>query len=172
MQALHFWSMYTILFMHIYIFLRINTIFFILNNVLWIKGFPRKIEITNSFIAELWGLRDGLVICSNYNFDCVGIELDVKAIIDVLANPNYVNNTVSPILGDCRQLIANIPQVQFSHCYCEVNRCADRHARMGSIHNLDFVIFDSLLVDLLSVFEDNFNEMYLNKLCPKIFVLV
>ena len=43
---------------------------------------------------------------------------------------------------------------------------------MGSSHNLDFVIFDSSLVDLLSIFEDDFNRMYLNKLCSNIFVLV
>ena len=43
---------------------------------------------------------------------------------------------------------------------------------MSLSHNLDFVIFDSPLVDLLSVFEDDFNRMYLNKLCPNIFVLV
>ena len=72
-----------------------NTIFFILNNVHWIKGLARKIGITNSLIAKLWRLRDGLLICSNGNFDCVENELDAKAIIDVLANPNYVNNIVS-----------------------------------------------------------------------------
>ena len=68
----------------------------------WIKGFARKIGITNSFIAELWGLRDGLLFYSNCNFDYVEIEMDNKAIIDVLANPNYVNNIVSTILDDCR----------------------------------------------------------------------
>ena len=48
-----------------------------------------------------------------------------KTIIDVLVNPNYVNNIVSSILDDCRQLISNLPQVWFSHCYCEENRCAN-----------------------------------------------
>ena len=75
----------------------------------WIKGFARKIRITNSFIVELWGLRDGLLICSNCNFDCVEIEMYAKTIIDVLVNPNYVNNIVSSILDDCRQLISNLP---------------------------------------------------------------
>ena len=74
----------------------------------WIKGFARKIGITSSFVAELWGLRDGLLICCSCNFNYVEIELDAKAIIDSLANSNYVNNIVSPILDDCRQLISNL----------------------------------------------------------------
>ena len=89
-----YYSLYVYIYIYIF-FLRINTIFFILNNVHWIKGFTRKIGITNSLIAKLWCLRDGLLICSNCNFDCVENELDAKAIIDVLANPNYVNNIVS-----------------------------------------------------------------------------
>ena len=60
----------------------------------WIKGFTKKIGI-NSFVAEHQGLRDGLLICNSCSFDCVEIELDAKVIIDVLANPNYVNNSVS-----------------------------------------------------------------------------
>ena len=88
-----YYSLYV--YIYIYTFLRINTIFVILNNVHWIKGFTRKIGITNSLIAKLWRLRDELLICSICNFDCVENELDAKAIIDVLANPNYVNNIVS-----------------------------------------------------------------------------
>lgn len=80
----------------------------------WIKGLARTIGIINSFIAELWGLRDGLLICNNCNFDCVEIEMDAQTIIDVLANSNYVNNIMSPILDNCRQLISNLPQVPFS----------------------------------------------------------
>lgn len=66
----------------------------------WIKGFARKIGITNSFVAEMWGLRDGLLICCSCNFNCVEIELDAKAIIVMLLNSNYVNNIVSPSLDD------------------------------------------------------------------------
>ena len=130
-----------------------------------IKGFTRKIGITNSFVTELQGLRDGLLICSSCSFDCVEIELDAKAIIDVLANPNYVNNIVSPILDDCRQLISSLIQVRSRHCYRKANNCADKLAKMGSSHNLDFAIFDNPPMDLLSVYEDDLNGMYFNRLC-------
>ena len=30
----------------------------------WVMGFTRKIENANSFIAEIWALRDGLLLCN------------------------------------------------------------------------------------------------------------
>ena len=133
----------------------------------WIKGFARKIGITNSFVAEMWGLRDGLLICCSCNFNCVEIELDAKAIIDVLLNSNYENNIVSPILDDCRQLISNFSQVQIRHCYCEANQCVDKLAKMGSSHNFDFTIFDNPPMDVLAIYEDDLNGVYVNRLCPE-----
>ena len=71
----------------------------------WIMGFARRIGVTTSFVAELWGLREGLFLCSNLNVQFLVIELDAKAVVDVFLNPNYQNNAVSPILEDCRQLL-------------------------------------------------------------------
>lgn len=33
----------------------------------WIAGFSRRIGVTTSFVVELWGLREGLILCSNLN---------------------------------------------------------------------------------------------------------
>ena len=60
---------------------------------------------TNSFMAELWGLRDGLILCCNLHLPSLVVELDAKAIVDAFLNSNYENNVISPILDDCRQLI-------------------------------------------------------------------
>ena len=44
----------------------------------WICGFARKIGITTSFVAKMWGFRDGLLQCPNLNLSSVLIELDTK----------------------------------------------------------------------------------------------
>lgn len=72
----------------------------------WLAGFSKRIGITNSFVAELWGLRDGLILCCNLNISSLIVELDAKAIVDVFHNLNYENNVVSLILDDCRQLVS------------------------------------------------------------------
>lgn len=78
------------------------------NHGRWISGFSRHIETTNSFVAELWGFRDGLMLCSNLNILSLVVELDAKAIVDVLCRSDYVNNVMSPILNDCRLLIVEV----------------------------------------------------------------
>ena len=48
----------------------------------WLASFSRRIGITTSFVAELWGLRDGLMMCNNLNITTLVVELDAKAIVD------------------------------------------------------------------------------------------
>ena len=50
----------------------------------WVAGFSRKIGITNSFVVELWGLRDGLIMCCSLNLFSLEVEVDAKAIDDCL----------------------------------------------------------------------------------------
>lgn len=49
----------------------------------WLVGFSRHIGIADSFVAELWGLKDGLILCCNLNITSIVVELDAKAIVDV-----------------------------------------------------------------------------------------
>ncbi|KAL0002947.1 hypothetical protein SO802_016728 [Lithocarpus litseifolius] len=77
----------------------------------WIAGFTRHIGTTNCFAAELWGLRDGLSLCLSLNIPCLVVEVDTKAIVDVLRNYNYDNIIISPIMDDCRQLVSCFQQI-------------------------------------------------------------
>lgn len=56
----------------------------------WVVGFSRKIGKTNSFVAEIWALRDGLFLCNQMNLSALIIELDAKALVDALNNPSYI----------------------------------------------------------------------------------
>ena len=49
-----------------------------------VVGFSRKIGITNSFVVELWGLRDGLIMRCSLNLFSLEVEVDAKAIDDCL----------------------------------------------------------------------------------------
>ena len=46
----------------------------------WIAGFSRNIGLSTSFMAELWALRDGLILCNNLNFSAVEIQIDAKTV--------------------------------------------------------------------------------------------
>ncbi|XP_050258837.1 uncharacterized protein LOC126703808 [Quercus robur] len=124
--------------------------------------------MTNNFAAELWGLREGLLLCSNLNITSLEIELDAKSIVDALGNPSYVNNVISPLLDDCRLLISHIPQVCIKHCFRQANRSTDSLARMSFCLDVDFSSFDSPPVDLIDVVKDDLNGMFFNRVCTEI----
>lgn len=52
----------------------------------WIAGFSRRISATNSFMAKLWGLRDGLILCCYLHLSSLIVELGAKAIVDAFLN--------------------------------------------------------------------------------------
>ena len=91
----------------------------------WLTGFARRIGSTNSFMAELWALRDGLHLCLQANAHSVIIEVDAKAIVDAFNSPTSCNAFVSPIMEDCRLMSNRIPQRRFRQIYREANKCAD-----------------------------------------------
>ena len=103
-----------------------------------IKGFSRNIGRATNFTAELWGLRDGLTLCKDLNLCAINIQIDAKAIIELLANPLCSNIVVTPIVDDCKRLLSQIPQVKLGHCYREANGCADFLAKKGISQDGDF----------------------------------
>ena len=54
--------------------------------------------MATSFLAELWTLRDGLSLCKNLNLLFVEIEMDAKAMVELLANPLYSNRVAFHLL--------------------------------------------------------------------------
>ena len=86
-----------------------------------VAGHTKHIGSTNSFVAKLWGLRDGLMLCCNMNISCLIVELDAKMVVDVFKNSDHVNYIISPILDDYRCLASRFYQIQFSHCYRQAN---------------------------------------------------
>ncbi|KAF3956414.1 hypothetical protein CMV_018453 [Castanea mollissima] len=108
----------------------------------WILGYSRHIGITSGFMAELWAIQDGLLLCVERNFQAVEIEMDAKVVCDVLCTPTQSNLIISPIVDDCRQLASRVPQIRFKYCFREANRCVDGLARMGGQQAAGFSVYD------------------------------
>ena len=117
-------------------------------------------------MADLWALRDCLLICVNHNYSAVKVEVDAKVVINVLANPRQSNNFILSILDDCRQLASQIPQIYFSHCYREANKCVEFMARKGTHQNEDFCLFENPPVGLNDLLAFDRFGMYLNRRYP------
>ena len=133
----------------------------------WVASFSKRIGITSSFATEMWGLCEGLKLCCNLNIRSLEVEMDAKAIVDVLQNTGYVNNVISPILDDCRHLISLFQNVRIKHCFRQANQCADGLARMSFSLNADFLIFDSPPMDIIDVFEGDLSGRSFIRSCTE-----
>ena len=109
----------------------------------WIKGFSRSIGVTTSVMAELWALRDGLYLTFQLGINILEIELDAKEIVEMINSTDCSNRKHSPLLHDCRSLLAMFTQAWVIHVFREANKCADFLARRGCSMREDFVIFDA-----------------------------
>ena len=57
----------------------------------WLGGFSRCIGVTASFIAELCALCVGLNLCHNMHLQAIDIQIDAKAVVDIMGDPSYSN---------------------------------------------------------------------------------
>ena len=74
-----------------------------------VKGFARQIGCTTSFLAELWALRDGLIMCLELHINALEIDLDAKVIADLMNSSRSPIVSNSSIVVDCRLLISRFP---------------------------------------------------------------
>ena len=58
----------------------------------WIKGFSRALGTTNSFIAELWALRNGLIMSKELGISNLIVELDALSVINMLPSDTISDN--------------------------------------------------------------------------------
>ena len=134
----------------------------------WLDGFSRCIRVTTSFIAELWALRDGLNLYHNMHLQAIDIQIDAKAVVEIMGDPSYSNQIVMPIIDDCRQLISQFGQVWIGHCYREANFCADFLARKGALHDCCLWVYQEPPVDLLDLISADKEGVFCNRAVPAI----
>ena len=106
----------------------------------WLKGYARPLCCTNSCAAELWALKDGLLLAKEMRLNNLIIELDALSVV-LLMNNNSTNLLMEPLLIDCRNLVREIPNKQITHIYTEANQCADAMAKLGASSLASFVVF-------------------------------
>lgn len=96
------------------------------------------------------------------------IELDARAIVDAINHQSNANSIISWIMDDGRQLVIQIFPSSLRHVFRKANRSADCLASLGPNLEYDFVLFSSLLGDLISILEADYRVMYFIRPCPEL----
>jgi ribonuclease HI len=52
----------------------------------WLGGFVRSMGSCSSLLAELWALKDGLLLANSLGFSTIFIEVDAEMVVLLLKN--------------------------------------------------------------------------------------
>lgn len=99
--------------------------------------------ITNSLIAELWAVREGLNLARKCNIQYLIVELDALVAVNLLLGSGSENELLTPIVVDCRKILREFRGVRVQHNYREGNMVADTLAKMGRDSILDVIYFET-----------------------------
>ena len=119
----------------------------------WVAGCLRKLGNTSCIMAELWALRDGLLLAKQLSLNNICVDMDVDYLVYLLNNTFVVNLSLEPLLSDCRNLMKTFLNYTVAHVYREANRCADRLARLGAdLHSNHLILYNPppVVEDLLA----------------------
>jgi ribonuclease HI len=107
----------------------------------WLGGFAKGIGLCSAFIAELWGVFEGLKLAYMLGFKNVELEVDSDAVVGVIKRGCTMSYAGSTLLKRICQLLEKDWSVEISHIYREANKCADALANIGCSHDFNFEFY-------------------------------
>ncbi|GKU87267.1 hypothetical protein SLEP1_g1697 [Rubroshorea leprosula] len=99
----------------------------------WIHGFTVNIGATSSFIAELWGCREGLRLALSLGIQHLILEMDSLMAVQLIQARKIGNGSFSVLLADILVLSDAFTDCLVQHTLREGNAAADYMAALG--HN-------------------------------------
>ncbi|OMO53937.1 reverse transcriptase [Corchorus capsularis] len=97
----------------------------------WVKGFMLNIGTTDSLSAELWGIRQGLLMAKSMNIASLVIEMDAAVVVQFLKDQLDSSHPCYTLVRDCYEIIQGGWITKIRHIYREGNRCADLLATLA-----------------------------------------
>ncbi|KAK2417953.1 hypothetical protein QL285_040194 [Trifolium repens] len=109
----------------------------------WMEGFVKGLGDTTAYMAELWGIYEGLRLARRRGV----LKLEVRSDSQVIVQGLQDNNNGGSIMGCAlmkriRDLLEEPLDIKIVHVFREANRCADMLANKGSEGSFEIVYFD------------------------------
>ncbi|GAU30604.1 hypothetical protein TSUD_392950 [Trifolium subterraneum] len=121
----------------------------------WIRGFSKSLGSATAYVAELWGLLEGISIARSMGFNKLEVQMDSEIIVSIINKHGHGNVSGWSIIKKIRSLLSLDWSVKICHFYREANRCADMLANMGCVHNHGTLIYNQPLTNLRQLLDDD-----------------
>jgi ribonuclease HI len=118
----------------------------------WLGGFAKGIGLCSAFVAELWGVYEGLKLVYRLGFKNVELEVDSEAVVGVIKSGCTMSYGGSTLLKRIWKLLEKDWKVEISHVYREANNCADALANIGCSHAFNFEFYACCPASVSDVF--------------------
>jgi ribonuclease HI len=95
----------------------------------WIHGFSKFIGRGDAYIAELWGVLEGISLARRMNFSKVEVRIDSLEVVNDITNKKPSRMCGKALVGRICQIMDLDWDVIVNHSYREANWLADALAR-------------------------------------------
>lgn len=85
--------------------------------------------IAYAFVAELWGVYEGLCLARKIGLVAMEVNIDSQAVMDSLSGSKTCCVVGCRLINSIRSMINTSWLVVFKHSYQETNKCVDALAR-------------------------------------------
>jgi len=109
----------------------------------WLAGFSKFLGKCNAFIAELWGVLEGLRCAKRMGFTAVELNVDSLVVVNIVTSGKESNASGRSLVQKIRKLLQMEWEVKVKHSYREANRCADALANIGCIVGNEMMFYES-----------------------------
>jgi ribonuclease HI len=108
----------------------------------WRGGFAKHLGKCTAYVAEMWGVMEGLQYAWKLGYKKVEINVDSLVVVQVLKNGSTCSAMGLALVKKIQRLMQLEWDITISHSYREANYCADALANMGCFIDGNTVFFE------------------------------
>ncbi|MCH87362.1 ribonuclease H protein [Trifolium medium] len=106
----------------------------------WISGFSKNLEVCSAYVAELWGVFEGLKIARARGFRKIELQVDSQVVVNTLATDRSGSSDGWTLVHNIKRLLELDWEVSILH---EANSVADALANLACLSDGDMVVYES-----------------------------
>jgi ribonuclease HI len=108
----------------------------------WLGGYSKYIGIGSAYLAELWGVFEGLLYARRLRFQYIELHVDSLVVAKAIMSQGNGSWRGRSLVERIHRLLALDWEVVISHTYREANKCADALANYGCSMDSGIIYFD------------------------------
>jgi ribonuclease HI len=108
----------------------------------WLGGFAKGVGTCSAFVAELWGVFEGLKFAKRLGFMAIELNIDSSVVVQVIKTGRLNSSVGMTLVRNIQRLVNMEWEVRIVHAYRESNQCADALANVGCTLDREIIFYD------------------------------